>query len=61
VKSIRDDGPVVFLVGGNLGPGYTDQEVSISKCLLSASQAITRISDACEEHVKLLVGALPSR
>jgi rRNA pseudouridine-1189 N-methylase Emg1 (Nep1/Mra1 family) len=58
VKSVLDDGPVVFIVGGfaegNLDTSYADQEVSISNYLLSASQAITRITNACEQHLRII-------
>ena len=58
VKSVLDDGPVVFIVGGfadgNLDSSYADQEVSISNYMLSAAQAITRITNACEQHLDII-------
>jgi rRNA pseudouridine-1189 N-methylase Emg1 (Nep1/Mra1 family) len=58
VKSLLDEGPVVFIVGGfadgNLDTRYADQEVSISNYMLSAAQAITRITNACEQHLNII-------
>jgi rRNA small subunit pseudouridine methyltransferase Nep1 len=58
VKPLLDEGPIVFVVGafasGKVDVSYADQEISISSYQLSAAQAITRITNACEQHLKIV-------
>ena len=52
-EEIQDDRPVVFVVGafahGKVDAAYIDSEISISSFPLSAAQAISRITNACEQ------------
>lgn len=58
VKPLLDEGPIVFVVGafaaGTVDISYSDQEISISSYQLSAAQALTRITNACEQHLKII-------
>lgn len=58
VKELPQDTPVVFIVGafasGKVNTDYADQEISISQYPLSAAQALTRITNACEQHLQIV-------
>lgn len=58
VKELPQDSPVVFVVGafatGKVNTAYADEEISISQFPLSAAQALTRITNACEQHLKIV-------
>lgn len=53
-----EDRPIVFVVGafahGKVDGSYVDQEISISNYPLSAAQALTRITNACEQRWKIV-------
>lgn len=58
VKEFPQDAPIVFVVGafatGKVNTDYADQEISISQYPLSAAQALTRITNACEQHLSIV-------
>lgn len=58
VKELPQDSPVVFIVGafatGKVNTAYSDAEISISQYPLSAAQALTRITNACEQNLQII-------
>lgn len=58
VKELPQDTPIVFIVGafasGMVKTDYSDQVISISQYPLSAAQALTRITNACEQHLQIV-------
>lgn len=58
VKELPQDTPIVFIVGafasGMVNTDYSDQAISISQYPLSAAQALTRITNACEQHLQIV-------
>lgn len=57
-EDCQDDRPIVFVVGafahGKVDASYVDHEISISSYPLSAAQALTRITNACEQRLGIV-------
>lgn len=58
VTDLPQDSPIVFIVGafstGKVDTDYADRQISISQYPLSAAQALTRITNACEQHLRII-------